>query len=271
MFPDSLASEPEPPWCLWVRGDAKLLADCAIGRGAGVVGARRADSYGREVSRDLGRSIARAGGVVVSGLAFGIDGCAHRGALDIPDGKTVAVTGGGVDVVYPRSHLSLYEEIVNRGAVVSEMPPGTGLWKWSFPARNRLIASLSKVVVVVQGARRSGSLHTAEAALARGIPVAAVPGPITSSVCSGSNQLIADGAIALTDVDSVLPMVGLTSQQRSLEVGDSLKAAVAAVSRGEVDDFLATRGSLSGMAALAQLELLGIAECAPDGRWRIVG
>mgnify|MGYP006270100371 CR=1 FL=1 len=269
-FPSALEVDPEPPWSIWLLGSQAILAGLE-GMAAGVVGARRADGYGTAVARDLGRSVARAGGTVISGLAFGIDAAAHKGALDVPDGRTVAVTGGGVDVVYPKAHRSLHQQIVERGSVISEMPPGSALWRWSFPARNRLIAALSSAVVVVQGERRSGSLHTAEAALSRSIQVCAVPGRIDSVISEGPNQLLADGAAVVTGADSLLQILGLETRQPTESLSDDLKRVVIAVKEGRLAHYLAATDPTVSAAALARLELVGVLEVTADGGWRLVG
>jgi DNA processing protein len=248
-YPEVLAVDPEPPWVIWLLGNPALLTRASFGGAAGIVGSRRSDAYGNATARDLGRAVARSGGTVISGLAFGIDAAAHRGALDIESGHTIAVTGGGVDVVYPKAHNSLHQEIVRRGLVLSEMPPGAGLWKWSFPARNRLIAALSRVVVVVQGAKRSGSLHTAEAALTRGRALAAVPGRIDSKICEGSNQLIADGAAVISSSLVLTRMLGLSASATSHDLGPELKAVATAVSRGSLDAYMADVGTARVSAA----------------------
>jgi predicted Rossmann fold nucleotide-binding protein DprA/Smf involved in DNA uptake len=186
-------------------------------------------------------------------------------------GATVAVTGGGVDVVYPKAHRQLHREIVDRDAVVSEMPPGTALWKWSFPARNRLIAAISDLVVVVQGARHSGSLHTADAALARNIPVAAVPGRIDAGVSQGSNLLLADGALVVTEPSVVVRALGLDPDDKKAAIKAELVEACEAISADRVDDYLLQVGTQVGNTRLARLELLGLAETGTDGRWRLVG
>ncbi len=157
-----------------------------------IVGARRATSYGREIARELGRELASAGMVVVSGLAFGVDGCAHRGALDA--GRTIAVLGCGPDVAYPASHRSLWRRIAERGLVLSELPPGATPWRWTFPARNRIMAALAGMTVVVEAAARSGSLITADLAADLGREIGAVPGPVTSRASAGPNNLLAGGA-----------------------------------------------------------------------------
>src|SRR6185312_15363204 len=129
------------------------------------------------ISRELGRDLAAAGMVVVSGMAFGIDACAHRGALE--SGRTVAVLGCGADVAYPATHRSLWRRLQERGLVLSELPPGTGAWRWAFPARNRIMAALAAMTVIVEGEERSGSLITADLAADLGRDLGAVPGPVT--------------------------------------------------------------------------------------------
>ncbi len=167
-----------------------------------VVGARRASSYGREIARELGRELAAAGFLVVSGLAFGIDACAHRGALDA--GLTVAVLGCGADVAYPAAHRSLWRRISEQGLVLSELPPGTGAWRWTFPARNRIMAALAGMTVVVEAAQRSGSLITADLAADLGRDLGAVPGPVNSRASAGANDLLAGGACLIRDAQDVL-------------------------------------------------------------------
>src|ERR1044072_8071667 len=162
LCPAGLRDAADAPWALIGRGDAALLEGLLPEGTVAVVGARRASSYGREVARDLGRELAAAGIAVVSGLAFGVDACAHRGALD--SGLTIAVLGCGADVAYPAAHRSLWRRVGERGLVLSELPPGTGAWRWAFPARNRIMAALAGMTVVVEGAERSGSLITADLA-----------------------------------------------------------------------------------------------------------
>ena len=191
-FPASLLEAPDAPWALFGRGDPGLLRDLRRDDAVAIVGARRTTSYGREVARELGRDFAHAGLIVISGMAFGIDGCAHRGALET--GRTIAVLATGPDVAYPTNHEPLWRQIVERGAVVSEMPPGAAAWRWSFPARNRIVAALAGSTVVVEAAERSGSLITAEMARQMGRELGAVPGPVTSKVSVGPNRLLAEGA-----------------------------------------------------------------------------
>jgi DNA processing protein len=168
-----------------------------------IVGTRAASPYGLEVAHSLGRGLAAAGVTVVSGLALGIDAAAHRGCLD-GGGHTVAVLACGVDLPYPRRHRRLYERIVERGSVVSELPPGQRPFRWSFPARNRIMAALADMVVLVEAADPSGTLITAEFARDLGRGVGAVPGRITARMAEGTNGLLRDGAIPVTSVSDVL-------------------------------------------------------------------
>jgi DNA processing protein len=175
-----------------------------------VVGTRRCTWSGRLVSRSLGRELAEAGVCVVSGLALGIDGEAHTGALEAAGGRPVAVVGTGLDVVYPARHERLWSEVATAGAVVSEYPLGTQPERWRFPARNRLIAALAEVVVVVESTERGGSMHTVDAALERDRVVLAVPGPVRSPASAGTNGLLAAGCPPCRDASDVLVALGLT-------------------------------------------------------------
>ena len=185
----------DPPARLYLRGegDAELLARPAVA----IVGARACSPYGAQVARMLGRELAAAGVVVVSGLARGIDGEAHRGALDAR-GHTVAVLGCGIDRDYPAAHMSLARSIAERSLIVSEYEPGVEPAPWRFPARNRIIAGLCAVTVVVEARERSGALITADFALEEGREVFAVPGEITSALSAGANALLRLGATPLT-------------------------------------------------------------------------
>lgn len=187
-YPGYLREIFDPPFVLYVEGDAETLRNPAVA----VVGARRPTPYGRAVAEKLAGDLAGRGCVVVSGLAAGIDACAHRGALR--KGRTVAVLGSGLDVPYPRENRGLHREIAGRGAVVSEFPLGTAPFAENFPVRNRIISGLAVGLVVVEAARKSGSLITAKLALAQDREVMAVPGNVTSELSAGPNGLIKDGA-----------------------------------------------------------------------------
>lgn len=201
-YPAPLREAGAAPWALIGRGDPSRLESIAWSDSVSVVGSRRATSYGREVSRALGRDIAHAGRTVISGMDYGIDTCAHRGAIE--GGSTVAVFGCGPDVAYPASHRSLWRRICETGLVLSELPPGAVARRWTFPARNRIIAGISGMTVVVEAARRSGSLQAANFAADFGREVGAVPGPVTGRASLGTNDLLAGGARVVRDASDVL-------------------------------------------------------------------
>ena len=188
-YPPLLKQVPDAPLLLYVRGEVKVLSQYAVA----IVGTRRPSAYGSSVAHRLAHDLAQRQLVVVSGLARGIDSAAHRGALEA-QGKSVAVLGSGIDVVYPRENKRLAEEVVKCGAMISEFPPGTGPTPENFPIRNRIISGLSLGVVVVEAAEYSGSLITARLALEQNREVFAVPGNITSAQSFGPNHLIKQGA-----------------------------------------------------------------------------
>jgi DNA processing protein len=188
-----------------------------------IVGTRRASPYGTEVAYALGRGLGACGVPLVSGLALGIDGTAHRGCLD-GGGVPVAVVAGGPDVVYPRRHRSLHERVREAGLVLSELPPGTEPYRWSFPARNRIMAGLARMTVVVEAADPSGSLITAEFAKDLGRCVAAVPGRITSTLARGTNNLLKDGATPISGTEDVLDELFGVGVRRATELSGSRPA-----------------------------------------------
>ncbi|HKI65853.1 MAG TPA: DNA-processing protein DprA [Solirubrobacterales bacterium] len=271
LYPVGLRDAADAPWALIGRGDPTLLMRLSPEEAVTVVGARRASTYGREVARELGRELASAGLVVVSGLAFGIDACAHRGALD--GGLTVAVLGCGADVAYPAAHRSLWRRIGEEGLVLSELPPGCGAWRWSFPARNRIMAALSGMTVVVEAAERSGSLITADLAADLGRDLGAVPGPVGSRLSVAPNNLIGGGACLVRDAQDVLDAMlgpGARRIERSgPELDDVQQAVLEALELGfETCDAITTELALPGAeaaAALADLEALGYLNCSLVG------
>ncbi|HZG49109.1 MAG TPA: DNA-processing protein DprA [Thermoleophilaceae bacterium] len=202
-YPPLLLELGDPPAVLFGLGRTDALAALRDEPAVALVGTRRASPYGTEVAYALGRGLGAAGVPVVSGLALGIDGTAHRGCLD-GGGLPVAVLAGGPDVVYPRRHRQLHERIRGAGMVMSELPPGTEPFRWSFPARNRIMAGLARMTLVVEAAQPSGSLITSEFAKDLGRSVAAVPGRVTSAIASGANNLLRDGAIPITGARDVL-------------------------------------------------------------------
>lgn len=270
-FPPGLVDAADAPWALIGRGDPGLLSRLEPRETVTIVGARRASAYGREIARELGRELAAAGLLVTSGLAFGIDACAHRGALD--SDTTVAVLGCGADVAYPASHRSLWRQICERGLVLSELPPGTGAWRWAFPARNRIMAALAGMTVVVEAAQRSGSLITADLAADLGRDLGAVPGPVNSRVSAGANDLLAGGACLIRDGQDVLDaMLGPGARKAGrtgAELNSGLCEVLAALERGaDTSDAIAAALDLGGAeaaSALATLEALGYVSCSLIG------
>ena len=178
-----------------------------------MVGTRNATRAGRETAFELGRDLAAAGVVVVSGLAKGVDGAAHAGVLRADGAPPAAVVGNGPDEPYPRVHARLWEEVCRRGVLLSEWPPGTVPEPFRFPLRNRILAALSEVLVVVESRERGGSLITAQAAIERSIDVMAVPGSVRNRAAVGTNQLLRDGAAPVTSVDDVLVALGLDTRR----------------------------------------------------------
>ena len=214
-FPAALAGDHEAPPVLLSFGAA--VPD---GPRVGIVGTRRATGYGRDVARELGRELAAAGVGVVSGLALGIDGAAHEGALSAGRAAAppVGVVGSGLDVVYPRRHADLWRRVALAGVLLSEAPLGARPEPWRFPARNRLIAALADVLVVVESHAAGGSMHTVRAAAERGVTVMAVPGPVRSAASAGTNALLADGCPPARDTDDVLVALSLEARPRSAAV-----------------------------------------------------
>lgn len=216
-FPSSLGHLEDTPTMLYGLGDRRLLTELEDQHpGVAIVGARRASAYGRDVAYQFGRDLAAAGMTIISGMALGVDGAAHRGALSAR-GRTIAVLAGGPDCPYPPSHRRLHEQLLAEGAVVSERPPGARARRWGFPARNRLIAALSRRTIYVEGTHGSGARHTIEFARQLGQDPLAVPGPITSPLSEGPNAIIADSSShAVINVEGVLDRVFGTDGQPPL-------------------------------------------------------
>ncbi len=259
-FPSALRSIFDPPPGLFVRGEAPLevLERPAVA----VVGARACSAYGSHVARTFGRELAAAGLVVVSGMARGIDGEVHRGALEA-GGATVAVLGCGVDRDYPAAHAELARRICRDGLIVSEYPPGVEPAPWRFPARNRIVAGLAQATAVVEARERSGALITADLALEEGREVFAVPGEITSALSAGTNALLRQGATAATSAADVLEAFGVTPPEPAgPALSATAEAAFARVREGPVsaDELVRALGVDAGAVAavLTELELHGL-------------
>ena len=263
-FPPLLGAIHDPPPGLFVRGAADL--DVLRGPTAAVVGARACSPYGSHVARMLGRELGGAGLVVVSGLARGVDGEAHRGALDA-GGTTIAILGCGIDRDYPAAHRQLASRIRATGVVVSEYAPGVEPAPWRFPARNRVIAGLSAATVVVEARDRSGALITADLALEEGREVFAVPGEITSALSSGTNDLLKLGATPLTRSEEVLEIFGLVGAAGAAGAAVDLGPLAARVLErlrdgpASADELARGTGLDAGSlaSALTELELAGCA------------
>ncbi|MCP9487267.1 MAG: DNA-processing protein DprA [Gaiellaceae bacterium MAG52_C11] len=258
-FPTLLGAIHDPPPGLFVRGTGatELLSKDAVA----VVGARACSPYGRQVARRLGRELAAAGLVVVSGMARGVDGEAHRGALEA-GGLTIAVLGCGIDRDYPAAHRPLAREIAEAGLIVSEYAPGVEPAPWRFPARNRIVAGLCAATIVVEARERSGALITADLALEEGREVFAVPGEITSALSDGSNALLRLGATPCTGSADVLESYGLSpADEHVLELGDQAAAVLERVreSAASADELGRATGLGAGELAgvLTELELAG--------------
>ena len=238
-----------------------------------IVGTRKATSYGLRVTRELASAFARAGACIVSGLAAGIDGMAHRTALE-EGGETIAVLGTGMDRVFPKAHRPLQQEIAERGLLLSELAPHEHGMKFTFLHRNRIIAALARLTIVVEAPERSGALDTGSRAMDLDREVAGVPGPIDQPHSVGVNRLIQRGAHILTSVDDALALVGLTPPLRSYrgEPEGEEGRVWAALADGALDiDALCTRSGLPAarcLAAVTRLELAGSIECAMTGAIR---
>lgn len=267
-YPEELFElrEATPP-LLRMRGRPEILD---VRPRVSIVGTRRATAYGLRVTRELATAFARAGACVVSGLATGIDGMAHRAALEA-NGATVAVLGTGLDVVYPKAHRNLQREIGERGLLLTELEPHDHGMRFTFLHRNRIIAALSMLTIVVEAPESSGALDTADHALRLQRDLAAVPGPIDQPQSVGTNRLIREGAQVITSVGDALALARLTAPPRTPRVdprGDEGRVWLALADGGLDMDTLCHRSGLPAaqcLAAVTKLELAGSIECALTG------
>jgi DNA processing protein len=275
-YPEHLAALPDAPDVLFVRGSLPAVP------GVAVVGARRATGYGRRIAERYGRAIAAAGWPLISGLARGIDGAAHRGTTSA-GGIGVAVLGSGIDVMYPHEHTDLASALLNSGgAVISEAPPGTPPEGWRFPPRNRIISGLAGVVVVIEATVKGGALITAEAALRHSRQIFAVPGDVGRLTSEGCNLLIRDGAYPVLDegdlVESLELALGPAPQPAEpveLPKLDENERRIVDLIASGVDDsdrLIAEMGSGPGLALarLGALELKGVISQSDTGRYVLV-
>lgn len=281
-YPPLLRQIDAPPPVLYIRGRSELLGTCCLA----IVGSRAATSYGHRIASTLARDLAGQGVTVVSGLALGIDASAHAGALSV-SGGTVAVLGCGLDVVYPRQNLDLCQQIQEHGLLVTEYPLGTRPEAFRFPARNRIIAGMSYGVVVVEAARKSGSLITAVLALEEGRDVFAVPGQVDSFKSAGAHWLLQQGAklvISAEDILEELPRcpelkagknAGTGAGQRASTLDSGPLALLEKIDPYSMkrDTLIAASGLSPGRVAefLLLLELEGLVEMLPGDEVRSIG
>lgn len=280
-YPGALEHLPDVPAVIHGAGRAERLGELLTAPAVAVVGARRASPSGLECARVLGRGLSAAGVTVVSGMALGVDAAAHEGALEA-GGNTIAVLACGADVAYPRTKRPLHGRLRREGAVVSELPPGTTPFRWAFPARNRIIAALAGITVVVEAAERSGSLITADLAISLGRDVAAVPGSPLDWRAAGTNQLLRDGASLVTRGAEVMEVVGgygdnlvehpreePRPRDRLTPVERRVLEAVPLVSPARVDSIahVAALHVREVDAALRRLQRAGFVDSMPTG-WR---
>jgi DNA processing protein len=276
-YPARLLALDAPPAVLHVAGGLERFLELVALDPVAIVGSRKASTYGVDVARSLARGLAVSGVAVLSGMALGADSAAHAGALE-GGGQTVAVLPGSADRAYPASKRGLLVKIRDRGAAISELPPGASVWRWMFPARNRIIAALAALTVVVEASQRSGALLTAGIARSLGRPIGAVPGRVTAPLAAGPNRLIASGAHVIRgpqDVLDVLFGAGARSaaSDRRAPLHGELSMLLSAIAEGAETSVAFARAGLDaedGLAALAELELSGYVHREQGGRFSVV-
>ena len=269
-YPCELSDLANPPRELYTIGRSSALSTPRVA----IVGTRNSTAYGERITRTLTRALVSGGVSIVSGMARGIDAAAHRTALE-QGGNTVAVLGTGVDLPYPVGHRLLHRTIAEHGLVVSENSPGTKAAKGAFPKRNRIIAALAPVTIVVEAGFRSGALNTASQAIELGRVVAAVPGPIDSDQSRGSNQLLRDGAVLIAAPEDALALLGVSLPKIATPpplLPESEQKIWDAIAEGfiETDSLPASTGLTMAecLAAITSLEIIGLVECSLAGEIR---
>lgn len=263
-FPDPLLHDPEPPAVVFTKGSTTALSH----RRVGVIGTRNPTRSGLDTAHELGRQLAAAGVVVVSGLARGIDAAAHRGALDAAGAPPVGVVGNGLDRPYPRANTALWHAVAAAGLLISEWPPGTAPDAFRFPLRNRILAALCELLVVVESRERGGSLSTVRAAADRSVTVMAVPGSTRVRASAGTNQLLSDGVAPVTCTDDVLVALGLDTR-RSADPGHDPRRAPDARGRAVLELCRAQPRTLAQIVEELDLDIgaaaLAVARLERDG------
>ncbi len=273
-YPAALMNDPWAPGVLFWQGDARALDKPAVA----IIGTRHCSNEGRETARRFARELSEAGIAVVSGLALGIDGAAHTGALEAHNGAApIAVVGNGLDSIYPRRNAHLWREVIERGLLVSESPLGAKPDRWRFPARNRIIAGLSRAVVVVESHERGGSLLTVEEAVRRDVTVLAVPGSINAPASRGTNALLAEGCAPVCSTDDILTALSWQTcpnpwpvdviEQQQLFDDDQIVLDAVDWSPTSTDDILLKTGQSLGQVAAALHRLREGGWLFDDGGW----
>ncbi len=276
-YPRRLRELEAPPAVLHVAGTLDRFLATVAKDPVAIVGSRLASPYGVAVAHSLGRGLAASGLTVISGMAFGIDSAAHGGAM-AADGATVAVLPGSADRPYPRGRRNLYRQLTRRWAAVSELPPGTPVRRWMFPSRNRIVAALAAMTVVVEAGPRSGALLAAAWARRMGRPVGAVPGRVTTPQAIGPNELLADGAQLVRGTSDVLDSIfGAGARcphpDERPELEPEQRAVLQAIEDGRDTPGALTRagvGPAQSLAALASLELAGYIRREAGGRFALL-
>jgi len=273
LYPSRLSGDLEPPAVLFWQGDIGILQDYPT---VAIVGTRSCSNYGQDIAFEMGHSLSAAGVCVVSGLALGIDAAAHKGVLSAGGAPPVAVVGSGLNMIYPKANRRLWEEVAAKGLLLSETPLNIAPDRWRFPARNRIIAALSDVVVVVESMAKGGALFTAEEAAQRDKPVFAVPGPIRSPASVGTNRLLAEGCMPLCDVNDILVALGIPVStpptELNLETADLDQAKLSLLEAfswqpASLNQLVDRTGMLLSDAALNLDELLSSGHIVKKGLW----
>lgn len=268
--PPPLRNDIDPAPVLFRQGELPDPATPTVG----IVGTRRCSGAGKEIAFELGASLSEAGVSVVSGLALGVDGAAHRGAVATEGARPIAVVGSGIDVVYPARHRELWAQVASAGCVFTEAPVGAEPEPWRFPARNRLIAAMSDLIVVVESRSAGGSLLTVDEAVRRGVDVMAVPGSVKNGAADGTNQLLVDGCAPVRSADDVLMALGLATIDSATRRSGGRPApsgetgvVFAAIDDGptSVDEIVGYSGLELGVVYLALERLMTSGHIVADG------
>jgi DNA processing protein len=276
-YPARLHALDAPPAVLHVAGELERFLELVAEDPVAIIGARAASPYGTAVARSLGRGLGSAGVTVLSGMAHGIDSAAQAGALDA-GARTIAVLPGPANRAYPAGGRALHRRLTATGAAISELPPGCAVRRWMFRARNRIIAALAAMTIVVEAGERSGALLTAGFAAALGRPVGAVPGQITMSQAAGPNHLLATGATIVRGAQDVLDALFGAGTRKAVvadrpQLADELARLLGAIAAGQDTAAALVRAGLApeqGLAALASLELAGYVRRGAGGRYSVI-